>query len=74
LEVTSEVIQGKSIGIGAAAASMMRGNGGQLKEYIPQVTKMTSGTTGTGESTVTSTLNSVITEQQDTQNEIEQYS
>jgi hypothetical protein len=62
------------IGIGAAAASMMRGNGGQLKKYIPQVTKMTSGTTGTGESTVTSTLNSVITEQQDSQNEIEQYS
>jgi hypothetical protein len=54
---------------------VIRGNGGQLKKYIPQVAKMTSGTTGIGESTVTSTVNSLIAGQQkETQNDTEQYS
>jgi hypothetical protein len=32
------------IGIGAAAASMMRGQGGQLKKIIPQFANMTGAT------------------------------
>jgi hypothetical protein len=34
------------IGIGAAAATMMRGQGGQLKKVIPQITNMAGGMSG----------------------------
>jgi TRAP-type uncharacterized transport system fused permease subunit len=58
------------IGIGAAAASMMRGNAGQLKKFIPMVTQMTTGTlSGIGGA---SALNNVTTgQQQDSQDQIQ---
>lgn len=69
------LVAGIGIGaVGATAAGMMKGNGGQLKKFIPQLSKMTTNASG-GESSVTSGLTNVTSgQQQNSQDESEQYS